>query len=78
MTIRDDLDALIDWYEEHCLIVGRVIPVIAVPSTISKFARKQRRGGPFIYRDCEIVPVRRARKRRPEQEQVDKQKESQT
>jgi hypothetical protein len=67
MTIRSDLDELIDWYEQHCHIAGRVIPVIAARSTIHTFARK-RRGGPFTYRDCEIVPIRRARKRRPKNE----------
>lgn len=64
MTIRTDLDLLIDWYDRHCRIVGRVIPVIAAPGTIGKFARKHRRGGPFMYRGCEIVPIGRARNRR--------------
>lgn len=75
MTIRSDLDQLIDWYEQHCQIEGRVIAVIAAPSTIRQFARKVRRG-PYIYRDCEIVPLRRAKSRR--QELNNKQTELQT
>jgi hypothetical protein len=68
MRIRSDLDQLIDWYEQHCLIVGRVIAVIAAPTTIAKFARKGRRGGPYIYRNCEIVPLRRSKRTRRESE----------
>jgi hypothetical protein len=64
MTIRSDVDRLINWYEKHCLIVGRVIPVIASKATVAKFARK-RRLGPYVYRDCEIVPIGNARKKRP-------------
>lgn len=64
MTIRTDVDQIIDWYEQHCHIEGRVIAVIAAASTVAKFARKMRRG-PYIYRDCEIVPIRRAKNRRP-------------
>lgn len=71
MTIREDLDRLIDWYEKHCHIVGRVIPVLAAPSTIRQFARKKR-GGPFLYRGCEIVPIGKARQRR----QADAQKQT--
>jgi hypothetical protein len=63
MTIRADLDRLIDWYELHCRIVGRVIPLLAAKSTVAKFARKKRRG-PYMYRDCEIVPIGKARARR--------------
>jgi hypothetical protein len=62
MTIRNNVDRLIDWYEKHCLIVGRVIPVIAAKSTIAKFARKQRRG-PYVYRGCELVPIGKERKK---------------
>jgi hypothetical protein len=75
MTIRTDLDQLIDWYEQHCHIEGRVIPVIGARSTIGKFARKVR-GGPYIYRNCEIVPIRRAKNRR--QTTPNKQTELQT
>jgi hypothetical protein len=67
MTIRSDLDRMIDWYESHCHIVGRVIPVTAAKSTVAKFARK-RRHGPFIYRGCEIVPIGKARMRRQKQD----------
>lgn len=63
MTIRAQIDRVIDWYEKHSFVVGRVIPVLAAPSTLRKFARKQR-GGPFIYRDCELVPIGKARDKR--------------
>jgi hypothetical protein len=63
MTIRSEVDRLIDWYEKHCLIVGRVIPVLASKATVAKFARK-RRLGPYIYRNCELVPIGKARERR--------------
>lgn len=62
MTIRDELDQLIDWYERHSYIVGRVIPVAASARTVAKFALK-RRLGPYVYRDCEIVPIGRLRRR---------------
>jgi hypothetical protein len=64
MTIRTDVDRLIDWYEHHCHIVGRVLPVLAASSTIGKFARKERRGGPYLYRGCEIIPIGRANSKR--------------
>lgn len=66
MTIRSDLDELIDWYEANQpLVVGRVIPVAATEGTIAQFASKRRiRGGPYMYRDCEIIAVRKSRKDR--------------
>jgi hypothetical protein len=74
MTIRTDVDQLIDWYVEHTSST-RVVPVIASPRTIGKFARKRRRG-PYMYREFEIVPIRRAKVRR--QEPDNKQTELQT
>lgn len=62
MTIRTDLDRLIDWYIQHSPTT-RIIPVIAAPRTISRFARKRRRG-PYVYRNYEIVPIRRSKDRR--------------
>jgi len=62
MTIHTDVDRLIDWYVNHSPTI-RVIPVIASPNTIRKFARKRRRG-PYIYRHFEIVPIGRAKERR--------------
>jgi len=66
MSIRSDLDELIDWYEVHQPhVVGRVIPVVASESSIAHFARKNGiRRGPYIYRNCEIIPIRRAGRRR--------------
>lgn len=66
MTVRSDLDQLIDWYEKHCAIAGRVLPVIAVAGTIRQFARKHWRGGPFTYRGCEIIPIGKSRKAKQE------------
>lgn len=73
MTIRTDVDRLIDWYMEHSPTT-RVIPVIAAPNTIRKFSRKRRRG-PYIYRDFEIVPIRRSKTRRdtPDNKQTELQ-----
>jgi hypothetical protein len=78
MTIRSDLDELIDWYQVHQPhVVGRVIPIVATEATVAQFARKNRvRGGPYIYRDCEIVPI--ARKRKLRQKTDNKQPELQT
>lgn len=71
MTIRDDVDRLIDWYERHCHIAGRVLPVLAASCTVRKFARKQRRGGPFIYRECEIIPIGRTPAKRSAKQQTE-------
>jgi hypothetical protein len=76
MTIRSDLDELIDWYQIHQpLVVGRVIPVVAAEATVAHFARKNGiRGGPYIYRGCEIVPIRtRNRRRRTDTKQTELQ-----
>ena len=65
MSVRSDLDELIDWYEANTPQAGRVIHVVATRSTVKKFARKHgKRGGPWIYREREIVPVRKPLKER--------------
>lgn len=66
MSIRRQLDELIDWYErEGEPDAGRVIPVAATRATVRKFARKHGvRNGPWLYRGREIVPVRKPRKQR--------------
>jgi hypothetical protein len=54
------VDTLIDWYEENAgdAAVDRVIYVSAAPSTVRKFARREKRGtGPLIYRNRVIVPL---------------------
>jgi len=60
MSIKRDLDDLIDWYEDNNPSAGQTIPVRARPSTLSKFAKKKR-GGPYTYRARIIVPVRPAK-----------------
>jgi hypothetical protein len=73
MSIRRQLDELIDWYErEGAADAGRVIPVVATRATVKKFARKHGvRNGPWLYRGREIVPVRKPRKEReiPQQQE---------
>lgn len=63
MSVRKDLDALIDWYEAHDPASGMRIAVSATRNTVRKFARC-RRGAPLFYRGREIVPTRKTRRER--------------
>jgi hypothetical protein len=65
MSIRDDLDELIDWYEKYKPKAASEIPVRCTWHTLRKFCRKRRvRGGPWFYRDRVIIPIRKTRKER--------------
>jgi hypothetical protein len=69
MSVRTDLDELIDWYERNTTAGVRTLQVCATANTVRKFARKARRG-PFTYRGQVIVPIRKSRNDRalpPEQ-----------
>jgi hypothetical protein len=59
MSVRKKLDELIDWYELNKPDAGRAIKVNATPNTIRKFAKRKSRGGPFVYREREIVAGRK-------------------
>lgn len=58
--IRDHGDALIDWYERFNPSV-RTVAVNCRPSTLKNFCNKNGvRGGPWLYRGREIVPMRKS------------------
>jgi hypothetical protein len=61
MSICTKLNELIDWYEEQERRGARAwtmkVRVRATPNTVRKFARKKR-GGPYLYREREIIPTR--------------------
>jgi hypothetical protein len=60
-SVRSNVDALIDWYERFNPSV-RTVAVNCRPATLRKFcSKKGKRGGPWLYRDKEIVPMRKTR-----------------
>lgn len=68
MNVRRALDELIDWYELHAPLAGQEIPVVASVNTVRKFARK-RRGQPYRYRERVIIPIRKSRRERQQDDQ---------
>jgi hypothetical protein len=73
MSVRKDLDELISWFERNNPEASRSIQVLATPNTVRRFAKRKRdesgrviRGGPFVYRGREIVPIRKPRNLQPE------------
>lgn len=63
MSVKTDLDELIAWYETNKPGV-KVIVACCTKNTLRKFAKRPVRGGPFMYRDREIIPTRKPRKER--------------
>lgn len=61
MSIKSQLDELINFYEEHKPKAGREIAVCATANTVRKFCKK--RHGVYRYRDRIIVPIRPVRTR---------------
>lgn len=61
MSIKKQLDALIDWYEAERPKAGKEIPVCATANTVRKFSKK--RDGVYRYRNRIIVPIRPVRTR---------------
>lgn len=61
MSIRQDVNKLLDWYDENDKSVTRV-PVLARPNTLRKFCKKKRGDPRLIYRGREIVPNKLAKK----------------
>lgn len=61
MSIRSQLNELINWYEQHAPKSGDSIKVCATANTVRKFARK--RDGVYRYRNRIIVPIRPVRTR---------------
>lgn len=60
-SVRSNVDALIDWYERFNPSV-RTVAVNCRPATLRKFCKKNGvRGGPWLYREREIVPMRKPR-----------------
>jgi hypothetical protein len=61
MTIRTDVDELISWYAANSPTV-HLIAVNATANTLRKFCKRRdgRKGGPLVYRDHVIEPVRRS------------------
>lgn len=57
--MRAHVDALIDWYERFNPSV-RTVAVNCRPATLRKFCKKKG-GGPYTYREREIIPVRKPR-----------------
>ncbi len=65
-SVRSNVDALIDWYERFNPSV-RTVAVNCRPATLRKFCKKNgKRGGPWIYRGREIVPMRKPRRQEAE------------
>lgn len=60
-SVRSNVDALIDWYERFNPSV-RTVAVNCRAAALRKFCKKNGvRGGPWIYRDKVIVPMRKPR-----------------
>lgn len=60
-SVRSNVDALIDWYEKYNPAV-RTVAVNCAPATLRKFCKKNGvRGGPWLYREREIIPMRKSR-----------------
>lgn len=60
ISAKQRVDDLISWYEQFNPDAGKQVSVRVTSSTVRKFARKS--GGAFMYRDREIVPMRKTRK----------------
>lgn len=45
MSVKTDLDELIDWYAVNKPDAGKSIPVRCTSSTVRKFAKRIRKGG---------------------------------
>ncbi len=61
MSVRKDLNALLDWYDANAKEVLRV-PVVCRPATLRKFCKKKRGDPRLMYRGREIVPTKKAKK----------------
>lgn len=60
-SVRAHIDDLIDWYERFNPAV-RTVAANCCPSTLRKFCKKNgKRGGPWLYREREIIPMRKPR-----------------
>jgi hypothetical protein len=62
VSIKKDLDELIAWYDANKPEAGKQIPVRCTRDTVRKFAKRTRKGGAFMYREREIIPMRKSRK----------------
>ncbi len=61
MSIKRDLDEILDWYDAYSSRPA-TIPIICRPRTLAKFSRKRERGGPYVYRGSVVVGIRQARR----------------
>jgi hypothetical protein len=79
VSVRKDIDELINWFEANNPRASRTLQVCATPNTVRRFAKRMRnadgriiRHGPYIYRGREIVPIRKPRNQQPLQpEQIE-------
>lgn len=69
MTIRQDVDALISWHDENVGTKQGRFPVNCRPDSLRRFAKKKR-GGPWIYRGHELIPIK-PKKVKPEQLEIE-------
>jgi hypothetical protein len=66
-SVQSNVDTLIDWYERFNPGV-RTVAVNCRPATLRKFCKKNGvRGGPWLYRNREIVPMRKSRAAEPQE-----------
>lgn len=56
MSIRSQLNEIINWYDTYAKKPPKAIAVCATANTVRKFARK--RDGVYRYRGFEITPIR--------------------
>lgn len=69
MTIRQDVDALIDWRNANPEPLNPHIHVRCRPDTLRRFAKKKK-GGPFMYRGVELIPIK-PKKVKPQQLEIE-------
>lgn len=61
MSIRSQLEEIINWYDEFAKSPPKVIAVCATANTVRKFARKK--NGVYRFRGYEIHPIRKVKTR---------------
>ncbi len=69
VSIRTELDQILDWYRDNGKTVTEV-PVNCRPRTLSGFAKKRERGGPYIYRGVIVVGIK-SKDEAPQQAEIE-------
>lgn len=62
MSVKQNVDRLIDWYVAHGL-KPNFVGVNCRPRTLAKFAKKAKRNGPYVYRGFKMLATRETSQR---------------